>query len=392
MKKVILLAGTFLLMNTSLNAQGLLGRLKEKVGQTVGAGGKAGDYYLPNAKAAQKDLETKDLEKIDFSADKTGMSGVYISQKDIGLYGEGGVRSPAQRSIKKLAIQFSPTGKSITISSNLTKEGLKPLLIRSLFGGNVHEKLEADLIKKKFFFQYNVEEVVAESRAHELIYIDNLYQFGNEAPFPFDFKQNFTVLEPGVIVMHEYVRMEDDKKCLDPMFNNSSNDEYKTLPFNLLYKEGQDISKWTKEAIKVKLFEMAKTYCQLNNGTRSDSNVMPAKAAPFKDQPSNAALIKAVNDRAKKNGWKETCINAYATAGWEDVIKPLGNQSVPTLVGRTHPIIAVLKDASGCYTMPIYVMQDNIYSVGSMSSNYAGKAVYADSNSTAEPIDCAKAK
>ena len=128
-----------------------MGKLKDKVGQTVGAGGKAGDYYLPNAKDAKKDLESKDLEKIDFSADKTGLSGVYISQKDIGLYGERGTNAPAQRSIKKLAIQFSPTGKSITITSNLTKEGVKPLLIRSLFGGNVHEKLEADMIKKKFF-------------------------------------------------------------------------------------------------------------------------------------------------------------------------------------------------------------------------------------------------
>lgn len=383
---------TLLVVSTSANAQGLLGKLKEKVGQTVGGGGKAGDYYLPNAKAAQKDLDTKDLEKIDFSADKTGYSGVYISQKDIGLYGEGGVRSPAQRSIKKLAIQFSATGKSFTISSNLTKEGLKPLLVRSLYGGNVHEKLEADMIKKKFFFQYETEGVDAESRAHELIYIDNLFQFGKEDPFPFNFKQNFTVLEPGVIVMHRYARMEDDKKCLEPMFNDSSNDEYKTLPFNLLYKEGQDISKWTKEAIKNKLFEMAKTYCQINNGVRVDSNVMPPKAAPFKDQPSTAALIKAVNDRAKKNGWKETCINAYATSGWNDVVKPLGNNQLPTLVGRTHAIIAVLKDATGCYTMPIYVMQDNIYNVGSMSANYAGKAVYADSNSTAEPIDCAKSK
>ena len=392
MKKIILIAAALLVINTTTNAQGLLGKLKDKVGQTVGTGGKAGDYYLPNAKDAKKDLESKDLEKIDFSADKTGLSGVYISQKDIGLYGERGTNAPAQRSIKKLAIQFSPTGKSITISSNLTKEGVKPLLIRSLFGGKVHEKLEADMIKKKFFFQYNVEEVDAESRAHELIYIDNLYQFGKEAPFPFDFKQNFTVLEPGVIVMHEYVRMEDDKKCSGGMFNNNSNDEYKTLPFNLLYKEGQDISKWTKETIKNKLFEMAKIYCQMNNGTRTESTKMPARAATFKEQPSSAAMLKAVQNRAKQNGWKENVILVYATGSWRNDIKPLGSNQLPTLVSRTHAGIAVLKDASGCYIMPINITQDNTYTVGSMVENYAGKEVYSSANSTAENIDCARAK
>jgi hypothetical protein len=67
MKKIFLIAGVFLVITTTTNAQGLLGKLKDKVGQTVGAGGKAGDYYLPNAKDAKKDLESKDLEKIDFS-------------------------------------------------------------------------------------------------------------------------------------------------------------------------------------------------------------------------------------------------------------------------------------------------------------------------------------
>lgn len=391
MKKIILVTFIVLVTSNATFAQGLLGKLKDKVSQTAG-GGKAGDYFLPNAKAAQKDLETAELEKIDFSSDKTGLSGVYISQKEIGLYGEKGAFGPPQKSIKKLAIQFSPTGKSITISSNLTKEGVKPLLIRSLFGGNVHEKLEAEMIKKKFFFQYNMEEVDAASRAHELIYIDNLYQFGKEAPFAFDFKQNFTVLEPGVIVMHEYVRMEDSKKCTNPMFNNNSNDEYKTLPFNLLYKEGQNISKWTKEAIKAKLFEMAKTYCQLNNGTASASTQMPAKAAAFKEQPTSAAMLKAVQNRAKQYGWKENVTLVYATGNWRNDIKPLGTNQLPTLVSRTHAGIAVLKDESGCYIIPINITQDNAYTVGSMAENYAGKELYCSANSTPENIDCARAK
>jgi hypothetical protein len=291
MKKIVLMVlfGTF--MFSTGNTQGLLGKLKNKVGQVPAGGGKAGDHYLPSEKEAKKDLETTSLEKMDFSADKTGISGVYISQKDIGYYGDDGTRRAPLKSIKKFAVQLSESGKSMTITSNLVKDGVKPLLIRTTFGGDNHEKLEAEMLKKKLYFQYSSDGTDYDMKASKLNYIDQVFQFGKDEPWPFDFKQNFTVLEPGVIVMHEYARMEDMKRCLKPMFNNNDNNVYKNLPFNLLYKEGLDITKWTKQAIQDKLFELAKIYCQADKTTGESNRAMPVKVTGFPGEPSNAALL-----------------------------------------------------------------------------------------------------
>lgn len=384
--------GTFLMSAPELNAQGLLGKLKDKVGQVAAGGGKAGEYFLPSEKEAKKDLETTTLEKMDFSADKTGISGVYISQKDIGYYGDDGARRVPIKSIKKFAVQLSASGKSMTITSNLVKDGVKPLLIRTTFGGDNHEKLEAAMLQKKLYFQYSSDGTDYDMKASKLNYIDQAFQYGKDEPWPFDFKQNFTVLEPGVIVMHEYARMEDDKRCLKPIFNNNDSNFYKNMPFNLLYKEGQDISKWTKQAIQDKLFELAKIYCQGVKSTGENNTAMPAKVTGFIGEASNAALLKAAQNRAKSKKWQESVISVYPTNKWSNIVKPLGINQVPTLVGRAHLIIAVLKDESGCYIMPMEVRQDNIYTVGSMAENYVGKEVYAWGNSSATPIDCAKTK
>lgn len=397
MKKQIITAAAIVAfaMNTqNTHAQGLLGRLKDKVSQTtdMGGGAKAGEIYLPSGKQAKKDLETTNLETADFSIDKTGMSGVYISQKDIALTGERGVRFIPQRSIKKLAIQFSATGKSLTITSNLTKDGIKPLLLRTPYGGKDHAEIEALMLKNKMYFNYSKEDTDFDSRAKDLYYVDSLYQFERMEPWAFDFSQNFTVLEPGVIVMHPTISLKDTKKCTGAKVGYQNDETMKNLPFNLLYKSGQNISKWNKQAISSKLFELAAIYCKGNIGVMNASTTMPKKVTGFAGEPSNATLLAAAKTRAKEYRYTETVVSVYPTSGWSDVIKPLGYNQLPTLVGRTHAINVNMKDDSGCYIEVMYVTQDNIYTVGSMAANYTGKAVYASSNGSPENIDCAKIK
>ena len=375
-------------------SQGLLGKLKDKVSQTadMGGGSKAGEFYLPSEKQAKKDLESKTLEAMDFSADKTGISGVYISQNNIGLAGERGLYHPPIKSIKKIAVQLSESGKSITITSNLASEGVKPLLVTPIFGGEIDEKLIAEMIKKKIYFQYSKKDANSEYRVNNIYYIEKGFAFDKDTPQAFTFDQYFTVLEPGVMVIHPYARMENSKKCEGPMYNNNSNNEFKHLPFNLFYKEGQDISKWTKEAIQNKLFEYAKIFCQSTKGTQSANTQMPAKVAGFKDEPSNANLLKAAQNRAIDYKWKETVVSVYPTTKWSNIIKNLGVNRVPTLVGRNLQVNTVLKDDSGCSISMMVITQDNAYTVGSMSENYAGKDVYASGNGSPYNIDCAKTK
>jgi hypothetical protein len=392
--KIKYLTVAIILFTGASYGQGLLGKLKDKVSQTadLGGGGKAGEFYIPSEKQAKKDLETKTLEAMDFSADKTGISGVYISQNNIGLAGERGLYHQPIKSIKKFAFQLSASGKSITITSNLAGEGVKPLLISPIFGGEIDEKLMAEMIKKKIYFQYSKKDAISENRVNDLYYIEKGFVFDKDTPSAFTFDQYFTVLEPGVIVLHPYARMEDSKKCEGPMYNNNSNNEFKHLPFNLFYKEGQDISKWTKEAIQSKLFEYAKIFCQSTKGTQSANTQMPAKVSGFKEEPSNANLLKAAQNRAKNYKWRETVVSVYPTTKWFNIVKNLGVNQVPTLVGRYHQINVVLKDETGCSISMMEITQDNAYTVGSMVENYAGKEVYASGNGSPYDIDCVKTK
>lgn len=392
--KIKYLVIVIVLFSGTSYGKSLLGKLKNKVSQTadMGGGSKAGEFYFPSEKQAKKDLETKTLEAMDFSTDKTGISGVYISQNNIGLAGERGLYHPPVRSIKKFAIQLSESGKSITITSSLACEGVKILLVTPIFGGEIDEKLIAEMIKKKIYIQYSKKDANSEYRVNDLYYIEKGFTFDKDTPSAFTFDQYFTVLEPGVMVIHPYARMENSKKCEGPMYNNNSNNEFKHLPFDLFYKEGQDIPKWTKEAIQNKLFEYAKIFCQSTKETQIANTQMPAKVAGFKNEPSNANLLKAAQNRAKNYKWKETVVSVYPTTKWFNIVKNLEINQVPTLVGRYHEINVVLKDETGCSISTMDITQDNTHTVGSMSENYAGKEVYASGNGSPYSIDCSKTK
>jgi hypothetical protein len=400
MKKTIIALATATLVYVPTNqatAQGLLGKLKDKVGQagTAGFGGGEKDwngFALPTEKDGQKDLLNTNLDGTSFSKDKLDISGVYVSQKAIGLSTD--LSRGVEKTIQKFAVQASPDCKKIVFNHLGTNNIIKNFYIKPI---NENDPTAADLkllekgliLNAKFNneTEYSWSGVYTDSIDHQ----DKIAKNGRGLNY-------ISMLEPGVFVMHELVRPKNGvTTCVGGSLFKDEPDkqaEYlKYYPFNLIYKKGKNISKWTKEAIVKELFRQSDLRCGIVLGGLAANATMPEKVTGFKDEPSNADLLKAAQARAKAFGWKETIVSVYPISEWSNVIKPLSIQQLNTLVARDMNIVAVMKTPTGeCAIETITVRMDNAYTVGSQTENYAGKKVYHWANGDLTPIDCSKTK
>lgn len=400
MKKIILSLTYIVLVGIGthqLQAQGALGKLKNKVGQAGSAGFGGGNkdwngFHLPSEKDGKKDLENTKLDGTTFTKDKLDISGIYVSQKPIGLSTD--LSRSVERTIQKFAVQASPDCKKIVFTHLGTTNIIKNFVVKP---SNENDPNQTDLKLLEKGILLNARFANETEYSWSGVFTDSIdYQdkiAKNGRPFGY-----ISMLEPGVFVMHELVRpVNGVTTCVGgSQFKSEADEQAKYLkyyPFNLIYKKGKNVSKWTKEAIVKELFRQSDVRCAAWLGGLAANAQMPEKVTGFKEEPSNADLLKAAQARAKQFGWKETIISVYPITEWSNVIKPLGTQQLNTLIARDMNIVAVMKTPSGeCAFETIVVRMDNAYTVGSQTENYAGKKVYHWANGSLTPIDCSKTK
>jgi hypothetical protein len=396
MKKIAFIIIVILLnIKPFAQAQGFLKKLKDKAESAVGNLGEGNKdwngFALPNDKDGQKDLENTKLDGTTFTKDKLDISGIYVSQKAIGLSTD--LSRGVERTIQKFAVQASPDCKKIVFTHLGTTNIIKNFVVKPT---NENDPTQTDLkmLEKGMFinaaFSNETEYRWSGVYTDSIDYQDKIAKNGRDLGY-------ISMLEPGVFVMHELVRpVNGVTTCVGgSQFKSEADEQAKYLkyyPFNLIYKKGKSVSKWTKEAIVKELFRQSDVRCALWLGGLAANATMPDKVT-FKEEPSNADLLKAAQARAKEFGWKETIISVYPIKEWSNVIKPLGTQQLNTLIARDMNIVAVMKTPSGeCAFETIVVRMDNAYTVGSQTENYAGKKVYHWANGDLTPIDCSKTK
>ncbi|TAH18784.1 MAG: hypothetical protein EAZ08_10645 [Cytophagales bacterium] len=386
----------FALVITQDSQAQFLKKLKEKVGQAGEAGFGGGDkdwngFALPTEKDGQKDLENTKLDGTTFTKDKLDISGIYVSQKAIGLSTD--LSRGVEITIQKFAVQASPDCKKIVFTHLGTTNIIKNFVVKPTNEndptGTDLKLLEKGIILNAKFAnetEYRWEGTYTDS----IDYQDKIAKNGRNLDY-------ISTLEPGVFVMHELVRpVNGVTTCVGgSLFKDEADKQaayLKYYPFNLIYKKGKNVSKWTKEAIVKELLRQSDIRCAMVLGANAANATMPNKIT-FKEEPSNADLLKAAQARAKEFGWKETIISVYPIKEWSNVIKQVGPQLLNTLVAREMNIVAVMKTPSGeCAFETIVVRMDNAYTVGSQTENYAGKKVYHWANGDLNPIDCSKIK
>jgi hypothetical protein len=397
MKKTILNATLIigsLALSQQTNAQGLLGKLKDKVGQagTSGFGGGEMDWNgfpIPSEKEGAKDLENTKIDAISYTKDKWNISGLYVSQKAIGFPDDR--NKGIARTIQKFAVQASADGKKITFTHNEVNSVLEPGVYYSNMDGDSKTPVDPKMKEKGLFFSFTG------SVGKYAVYTDSIEYNGKPAKNGVVVGgQKLTLLEPGVFVMHPMVGPKNGvTTCAGGSRFNiwEEVDQLKYNPFNLIYKKGQNISKWTNEAIIKELFRQSDLRCSLDIGARAENSEMPQKVNGFKDEPANVLLLKAAQKYAASHNWKETIVSVYPIAEWQNNYKLIGLNQLNTLYERFLNVNVVMKTPAGeCAIETISITQDNIFTTGSITENFAGKPLYGSSNGDLTPIDCSKTK
>lgn len=382
------------LATQAVYAQGGLNKLKEKATSGLsGMGGVEKDYTgwpLPNEAQGAKDMENTKLDATVFPKDKWGVNGIYVSQKPLGAYHEF---DKLDKTIQKYALTISDDGTKITLNHSAESKSLGPILITPHQEGGSSGVGNQGMRNKGLLFNMHVgyetidQTTVAfkDSTEYDGKIVNNGVRIG---------AGSFSMLEPGVFVFHPYARAKNGvTTCEGGSMFNGEETELKYNPFNLVYKKGMDVSKWTDKAITAELFRQSDMYCQLVINANSANAEMPQKVSGFKDEPKNADLLKAAQARAKEYNWIETITAVYPIKEWSNIIEPKGNQGLETLTKRSMLVVAMMKTPKGeCAIETIEIMQENAYTVGSQAENFAGKPVFANSNGMLTPIDCKKMK
>lgn len=381
MKKITVLALVAFSVQMSWS-QGALNKLKEKTAGGGGAGKDYNGYCLPSDKDGQKDLENTKLDGTVFTKDARGISGLYVSQKPIGLTNDG-YRS-IEKTVQKFAVQVSPEGDAITVSHTGDS---KPWIYKY---AHTDEALLKGLKTQGMYFNLSN---FGETSYRENVFLDSIENNGAPAKEAHSLEY-LTMLEPGVFVFHPAVEPLNGVTTCAGGSKIVGNENYiKYNPFNLVYLKGKDVSKWNDAAIIKELLRQSDVNCSTKlNGWAANAE-MPKKVTGFKDEPTNADLLKAANGRAKEWNWVETIVSVYPIASWENYYENVGPNQIRTLTKRFMKINVNMKTPNGeCAIEEMMICQENVYTAGTLTENFKGKPVFGYSNGMLTPIDCKKMK
>lgn len=365
-----------------LQSQNLLGKLKDKVSGKSNTKG--------STKETEKDSLAQDLERITIKQDRNNIGGIYYFQKPLIHEGNDSGFGPKKTMFKKVLIEADAEKGWIWMRTRQWEDGLFGKLLFSM--GD--ESWVKDLAKSNIISGLNGSSAQENMRYH---YLDmKKMNSGDKAewlPFPMD-RVQLTWLEPGVLVLHTSTKLAkslkacDGPSIIDPEY-------YGEQQYNLVYKAGADISKWTTEKIKQRIFEQALKRCEFFLADAIAKNVMPNKVTGSKDEPANAAILKAAQERATHYKYAETIDYVYPTSAWVNRYENIwnGNVVLRTLTNRRMNFVVVYKKVNGkCYYEEMTLEQPNTYTAGTIDEKFTGNGVFVSGNMGIRAVDCAKVK
>lgn len=369
-------------LNTMSYGQGVLGKLKDKVTSKSKSN--------ESSKETDKDSLSQDLEKIAFKKDRNDLSGIYYFQKPLIHNGNDQGWGPKQTKFKKVLVEVDADKGFVWMRTKNWEDGLFGKLLFSM--GD--ESWVKDLAKSNIMSGLDGSSVQENMRYH---YLDLKKFVSDEKPEMKPFEMNnvsITLLEPGVFALHTSIKLNKSLKiCEGPSIIN---DEYLgDQTFNLVYKSGTDVSKWTTQKIKERIFELALKRCQFFLADALAKNVMPNKVTGFKDEPANALILKAAKDRALQYKYAETVDYVYPTGTWINMFENIwnGNAYVRTLTKRRmYFLVSYKKEGTKCFYEEMTLEQPNTYTAGTIDEKFGTNAVFVSGNMGLRAIDCSKVK
>lgn len=384
MKLTRIILGSLLVIGSTQfsSAQGKLSGLKNKLAN-VGQPNTGGDQ-----KQITEDSTSTVLESKTYSKDGYNISGIYYSSKPM-MY-DARNEGEKDQTFKKFLLTYDEKMGAIVFTNRLsTGMDYSSHKYHTFFFGSssgLEEKLVAfskGVISNEggstnsgsyYYYDINTNSSYEMQKGVTKYNVSGVY---------------LTQLEPGVFAMHTLIVLAKSlKTCEGPSFYSTDND---SQTYNLIFQEGKDISKWTPEAIKAKIFELRIKHCQIVNGAEAANAELPATVSSIKDAPSKADMLAAAKARAAQYNYTETIKDARLMQEWTGIYENLGPKALRTLVARrTNFVVTMTNEKGGCSYEIMILEQKNNYQIGSLDENYGGIKVEAVGNGPNTQIDCSK--
>lgn len=382
MKKIIISLVLVFSIVCPIQAQGLLGKLKDKTSANSNSKG--------NSKETEKDSLAQDLEKLTFKNDRNGLSGIYYFQNPLIHNGNDQGWGPKQTKFKKVLVEVDADKGYVWMRTRNWEDGLFGKLLFSMGS----ESWVKDLAKSNIMSGLDGSSAQENMRYH---YLDWRKMTSTEKAEMKPFEMNnvqISLLEPNVFVLHTSIKLNKSLKvCEGPSFING---EYlDEQNFNLVYKAGTDVKKWTVQKIKERIFELALQRCQFFLADAIAKNAMPNKINSFKDEPSNSAILKAAQERAAYYKYAETVDYVYPTGAWINMYENIwnGNAFVRTLTKRRmNFVVSYKKEGTKCYYEEMTLEQPNTFTAGTLEEKFGTNGVFVSANMGLKALDCSKVK
>lgn len=381
MKRKLVIICMIMLLGNGLNAQkkGLLGKISDKL-EEVSAAAAAGPGATPNEKELQKDIDATDLDNITVPKDSRNIGGVYYSHIPVRI---GHMTGGKYNWAKKFLVTYEEGDNHFmefkTRYSLNPKNEISPLVFGprpgtpDYFPITTSKKLGNLLIDgmtdKKYGGAANHYYGVP---SHFISFAKPEGQYITQSLIMFNFPYIFD-LEPGILVAID----------MDLLIKANTPEKYKFLldkgAYILFYKKEKE-----QEALaisKEKLYDRLKTwytkYDALYRAAEGNNVELAKPIAKFKDEPSNADLVKAVKERmAQMPYFTEDLVYVYPVTTWENRFENVGIMG-RTLTHRVLQVQAILKQGDQYKMTQFLIRQDNAYSAGSSAESFSSKPVQA---------------
>jgi hypothetical protein len=391
--KLILLA-TVITVATSTNAQNFGGKVGEKMNAKIQ--GTAGPSKKQLEEAAA-DSSSTFLDSKEVLKDARGISGIYYSASVISAHTKGDnpmTNKPYEKIVKKFLVNYDETNFTISLNtqyayetSNNTKwvkaatwtsvtspKKLGPeISIKA--GGLYLSHKDYDNRKYQYAKGYGVKEDLQGN------YVQGDAKIGN-----FN-NAEILEIEPGILLIGDLGIGKDGG-------SSSLEIKKKYEEVIVLYKADKaDVAaKYTREYAWDKINEFWKKYKVASDEIEASSTELAKPiAGKIKDEPSNADLRKAVEDRMTQYKWGETLEYVYIVTEWKNEYKKIGVNQLNTLVSRSLQVQVVTKKGDKCRATMMIISQENISTTGSVQENFGGQPIKASGNGPTNDIDCKRA-
>ncbi len=395
MKKHIITTVTiavFAFSNHSI-AQGVLGKLKDKVGQVSGSTSGSGVSKSAEKEAVADSSDTF-LDTKTFTKDTKGVSGIYYSRNVVtGLNDD----MTANKSIKKFLITYDEAAALLTLNTRYAYEtnNRSKFIKPATFGYQDGVKSrEYAIIKTLGKVYYQGGSLDNQFLMHTTYTYTNDLQ-GNIIKNEEGFQEKWSgvaILEfaPGIYLLY-------DNEYSGSSVRNDP-EERKKQKFKkatILYKmeKAAEAAKITDEMIDNAFYEISVKYAKAEEDFAKKNNSLKPELASFKDKPSKSELEAAVKKYMTNDKWEESLITAYPSTAWRNVNELLGINSLNTLTYRTMECVVVVKKSNGdCEYYDMLIKQENAFATGSLEEKFTGKPLLWNGLTPWGPVDCSKVK